>query len=289
MSCFISTGCFKTKDLGEIVALACRLGFGLEFSSSLSFSPTMLEFVSQAKSKVDFLIHNYFPPPALPFVLNLASNDPDTHLKSVNLCMDAIGLCADVGIPYYSVHAGFAMEMDPDMLGKPLLQRDVCMIAKTDRGKAYQTFVDTIRMLAEFAAEKQVNLLVENNVLTVENVASDGSFPLLLADVREIKSFFNDLCRHDVGLLLDVGHAKVSAETLQVNPQSYFDELDPFIRCLHLSDNDGLRDSNDRFSSQSWFIPYLKKFELVPMVIEVYHCSLAEILKQRDMIMDLLD
>jgi len=289
MSCYISTGCFQAKDLKEIVALACKHDFDLELSSSLSFSPAILEPIFHSKTKVNYLIHNYFPPPAVPFVLNLASNDPGTHRRSVNLCLEAIKLCADIGAPCYSVHAGFAMEMELGMLGKPHLQKSACSTAKADREKAYQTFVESIRKLAKYAAEKQVSLLVENNVLAVENIASDGTFPLLLADVDEIKGFFNDLRCSEVALLLDVGHAKVCAETLQINLQSYFDELEPFIRCLHLSDNDGRRDSNHPFSTRSWFVPHLKKFEHIPMVVEVYNCTIAETLEQRDLIMKLLN
>jgi sugar phosphate isomerase/epimerase len=289
MSCHISTGCFQTRDLDKIVALACKNGFDLELSSSLSFSPSMLRPILQAKSRVGFLIHNYFPPPAVPFVLNLASSDPETHSRSVNFCLEAISLCADIGVPCYSVHAGFAMEMSPIMLGKPRLQGDACATGAIDRGKAFQTFVETMHKLAEHAAEKRVILLVENNALAVENIAADGTFPMLLADVDEIKLFFNSLCLPGVGLLLDVGHAKVSAETLHVQPQTYFDELKPFIRCLHLSDNDGRRDSNRPIGSASWFVPYLKRFQHAVMVVEVYRCSLAEILKQRDLVMNLLD
>lgn len=289
MSCYISTGCFQTKKLDEIVASACKYGFNLELSSSLLFYPGMLEPIFQSKSEICFLVHNYFPPPTVPFVLNLASSDPVVYSRSVNLCFEAISLCAEIGVSYYSVHAGFAMEMNVDMLGKPHLQGHAYSTAKSDRGKAYQIFVETIRKLAKFAAEKQIRLLVENNVLALENIASDGTFPLLLADVDEIKSFFNDLRRDEVGLLLDVGHAKVSAETLQVNPQCYFDDLEPLIQCLHLSDNDGFRDSNHPFSSTSWFVHNLKKFEHLQMVVEICPSSITEILEQRNLIMNLLD
>jgi sugar phosphate isomerase/epimerase len=289
MSCYISTGCFHAKGLGEIIALARKYRFDLELGSSLPFSSATTELIFKAKSRVTFLLHNYFPPPAIPFVLNLASSEYCTRNKSINLCMEAIGLSANIGVRYYSVHAGFAMEMPLNILGKPLLQGRAYATTKNDRGKAYKTFVEAIRKLAEFAAKKRVNLLVENNVLATENIADDGTFSMLLADVDEIKCFFNDLRRPEVGLLLDVGHAKVSAKTLQVDPQSYFDELKPFIKCLHLSDNDGLRDRNCYFSPQSWFVPYLKNFKHTPMVVEVYQSSFTEILAQRSLVMTLID
>lgn len=289
MSCYISTGCFQNHSLDEIVALARKHSFDLELSSALSFSLSMLEPLYHSKSKIKYLIHNYFPPPAKPFVLNLASNDPEIHSRSVNLCREAVRLCARFGSPYYSVHAGFAMDMAPEMLGKPYLQGNAWSKGKMDRARAYQIFAETIDELAEFAVKQNVTLLVENNVLAVENIASDGTFPLLLADTDEIKRFFVDVNNPGVALLLDVGHAKVTAETLKVNPQSYFDELEPFIRCLHLSDNNGRQDSNHPFCSSSWFVPYLKKSKQIPMVMEVYRCSVVELLEQRSLLMSLLD
>jgi sugar phosphate isomerase/epimerase len=288
MSCYISTGCFKTNELNEIVTLADKHGFDLELSSSLSFSHAMLEPLFSPKSRVGYLIHNYFPPPAIPFVLNLASSDPVIYGRSVGLCREAIDLCVRLGVPCYSFHAGFTMDMYPDMLGNPLIQKQACLPAKIDREKSYWMFVDTVLSLAEYAAGKRVKLFVENNVLPMENIASDGTYPLLLAEVDEIRTFFNDLNCPDVGLLLDVGHAKVSAKTCNTSPKSYFDELGPFISCLHLSDNNGLHDTNDPLGLDSWFVPFLKQFGHVPMVIEVNHRPLDEILEQRKMVISLL-
>jgi sugar phosphate isomerase/epimerase len=117
-------------------------------------------------------------------------------------------------------------------------------------------------------------------VVAVENLADDGTHPMLLADVDEIKNFFNDICRTGIGLLLDMGHAKVTAGTLRKDPRCFPDELERFIGCLHLSDNDGRQDDNGPFTQDAWFAPFLKRFAAVPMVVEVYRLSIDGLLKQ---------
>ena len=89
----------------------------------------------------------------------------------------------------------------------------------------------------------------------------------------------------NVGLLLDVGHAKVAASAHGFDPAEFF-ELP--IDALHLSDNDGTRDNNQPFDETAWFAPFLKKFAAIPNVIEVYRLPPAEMLRQRERLARLL-
>ena len=67
-------------------------------------------------------VHNYFPPPSTGFVLNLASDDEVVARASMNLCREALSLCGELGIPYYSVHAGFCVHCTPADLGRGLAE-----------------------------------------------------------------------------------------------------------------------------------------------------------------------
>lgn len=284
MTCFVSTGCFTAESLHEIIALCIQNGLDLEMSSSVPFSPDNVCLVKKAKENLRLLVHNYFPPPSVPFVLNLASTDPEVHRSSIELCRYAIRLCGEIGAPFYSVHAGFALHLNHLDLGNPRAQGHISEQERIPRERAYETFLATIRKLSSFADDENVELLVENNVVAVENIARDGANPLLLSDPDEIRTFFNDLSLPNVGLLLDTGHAKVSAATLGISPERYLEELAPLIRCLHLSDNDGRRDTNLPITAEAWFAPFLAKLATVPMVIEAYRISMEKILQQRQLV-----
>lgn len=287
MNCYCSTGCFRGMGLRDIVRLACKYNLPLELSSALPFVSNMLEPVFQSRSEINLLVHNYFPPPEVPFTLNLASLNQDTYARSIKHCMAAIDLCAALGSPFYSVHAGFALEMEPDMLGEPVIQAKLAANSRVEKRTAYEAFIQAVRQLASYAVENKVGLLIENNVVAPENVSSNGEYPMLLADVYEIQGFFNEFGHLGIGLLLDVGHAKVTANSLDQRPEAYFDELKAFIRCLHLSDNDGVRDTNSAFNRQAWFMPHLKELLSVPIVLEVNCHSLEELLGLRCLIIEM--
>ena len=92
--------------------------------------------------------------------------------------------------------------------------------------------------------------------------------PLLLTHPKEIIEFFKK-CDKNVGLLLDVGHLKVSAKTYGFNLFKAHEMLKPYIEGYHLSDNDGLKDSNSEFTKKSWFYNKLKR-NVKYISIEVY-------------------
>jgi sugar phosphate isomerase/epimerase len=280
-SCYLSTGSFQTKDLEKIISLCLEHGFDLELSSALPFSTSTLEIVCNTLGRIRYLVHNYFPSPATPFVINLASTDSDIHYMSVKLCQNAIDLCVRLGVPFYSVHAGFVLNLCPADLGNPSIQAHLATVQSIPRDKAYEIFLATVNSLASYAATRNVGLLIENNVAASENIMGHGTFPLLLTKVDEIRDFFSDISNSVVGLLLDTGHAKVSATTLGISPERYLEELSPFIKCLHLSDNNGLRDTNSPFTDSAWFAPFLKRLASIPMVIEVNNLTLDEIFQQR--------
>ncbi len=202
--------------------------------------------------RIGFIFHNYFPPPKTPFVLNLASQDEQICNKTVEHCKNAINISGYFGLPYYSIHAGFLFDPNPKELGQKLSHSGLFPEAE-----AIDTFIKNVVMLSEFAKTRGVRLLIENNVLANFNLANFGKNPLLMVDPVQTR-YILQASRGAIGLLLDVAHLKVSAKTLGFDPANFIRDCDPWISAYHLSDNDGLTDSNDLVRPDSWFWPYLK-------------------------------
>ena len=123
---------------------------------------------------------------------------------------------------------------------------------------------------------------IENNVITIENFKKFKQNPLLLTHPDEIIKFFKK-CDKDVGLLLDVGHLKVSAKTLGFDLLKAHEMLKPYIKGYHLSDNNGLRDSNKKFTKKSWFYDKLKK-NVKYISIEVYTKNIKKLKSLQNLI-----
>ena len=54
-----------------------------------------------------FLVHNYFPSPRTPFVLNIASAKNIEKQRARRLVERALAICEQIKSPLYGVHAGY--------------------------------------------------------------------------------------------------------------------------------------------------------------------------------------
>ena len=91
----------------------------------------------------------------------------------------------------------------------------------------------------------------------------------------------------NVSLLIDVAHLKVSANSQGFDPINALIELADYTYAYHLSDNDGISDSNGITTEKSWFWPHLKK-NVSFHVLEVYNISAQQLIEQVNLSKQLL-
>ena len=283
---YFSSAAFGRQTLPEIVEECLALDVGLEFTSSFEYRADLVEHIGRIRG-LPLLVHNYFPPPAEPFVLNLAATDPAIRSASLNLCREAIELSAQIGGTVYGVHAGFAMNLTATMLGQPEQQAALPPEALIPPARAMETFRQAVLDLAAFAQTCGVRLLLENNVITPQQVAAGRGDSLLLTTPDGCREFFAGLDDPSVGLLLDTGHARVSAQAFGFDPAEFL-RGDLPLGGIHLSDNDGTRDSNRPFGPDAWFAPSLRRFAELPITVEVYGLDHEGRRRQRDVLSSLL-
>ena len=260
---FVSTGGFKNKNPIKVINFLKRNKIkNIELSGG-KYLKNLSRKLKKEK-KINLRFHNYFPVPKKKFVINLASKDKNIFKKSLKHIKRSIDLSSKLNSKYYSFHAGFRLDPKPKSLGKKLqTEFDI-----SDRKKALIRFLNRTNMLAKYAKKKNIKLLVENNVISKKNLETFNCNPLLLTSPNEITYFIKKINRN-VGLLLDVGHLKVSAKTLKFNLQKAHKTLSKYIQAYHLSENNSVNDSNKFFKKNSWFWKHLKK-DLDYYSIEVY-------------------
>lgn len=284
MSIYLSSGAFQARNLMQVVSDAMRLRIkNIELSSGLSHTDDVLDTLNSANN-INYLVHNYFPSPHEPFVLNLASLDETIHMQSIALCHRAIDLSAALNAPYYSVHAGFCFHLTPEMLGDPITQSTVSEQLYVPYAQAYDHFVATIIELAQYANDRNVGLMVENNVVSSAYLAGGENKGLLIAEPTEMLRFIQDVEYTGVKLLVDTGHLKVSATALNFDAMTAIEYLSDHIGALHLSDNDGIYDTNEPITTSSWFYPLLSQLTHLPWVIEAYTLTDDEIAQQFELL-----
>tara|TARA_B110001450_G_scaffold255495_2_gene283218 strand:- start:7177 stop:7584 length:408 start_codon:yes stop_codon:yes gene_type:complete len=118
MTIYISTGGYRTTKAEEISTNLMKEGINsIELSGTL-YHDEIISNLSKLKDKINFQIHNYFPPPKKPFVLNLASEDDEISKMTIEHIEHAIGCCQKLNSKFYSFHAGFLCDIKVSELGK---------------------------------------------------------------------------------------------------------------------------------------------------------------------------
>lgn len=274
---FVSTGAFKTRSVRECVewALSGRLD-RIELGSGSHWTSDILQPIRETSGRpIRYLVHNYFPPHEQPFVLNLASSDPEALERSLAHCRWAIDLSVELCAPFFSVHAGFAFNAKPEHLG-----RDVTQVPRMMLEQAHENFVCSIKELCAYASRQGVTLAVENNVIASFNLVNGKNMVGLCATADEILRTYEEVGASNLSFLIDVGHLKVTATSLGFDRHAFLDRVSPHIVAFHLSDNDGLADQNRPFDEQAWFMPRLVDFPNATMVLEAYDLDLDRIREQ---------
>ncbi|MEQ8508619.1 MAG: TIM barrel protein [Rhodospirillaceae bacterium] len=271
----MSSGAFRTNTISDIIQDALRLNVShVELSSSLQHDPNYVTSIQLGlDSGLHFLIHNYFPAPAKPAVLNLSATTQENLDWSISHCKTAIDLTVLVDCPFYSLHAGYAAPLTASLLGKPKEQAAAMKEISIDRERAYGTMLNSVQDIADYAKQHGKLLLIENNVISPMYLNELPENPLLMTDADEIEQFMSDINRSNVSFLIDVGHARVSATALGFSPYEFMERTKPFTSALHLSDNDGKEDQNLAYSANSWFWELLEHYQDIPHVIEAYALS----------------
>jgi sugar phosphate isomerase/epimerase len=236
---YISSRCINTETIRESVKTLAKAGFkNIELSGGTNYSPNYKRDLLrlQDKYELNYQVHNYFPPPTKPFVLNLASLDDDVREQSIQLCKKAIRLSKILSGKRYGVHAGFLIDIKLQEIGKKIDHRQ-----KSKKNNALKKFANSWKQIGD-EADGELSLYIENNVFSSTNAKTYfGSNPFLLTNYEGYKELKEYL---DFNLLLDVAHLKVSANTLSLDFEDELGKLFKQTDYIHLSDNDGLHDQN---------------------------------------------
>ena len=268
---YISTGGFQSLTPQAVIKKFNKQGIkSIELSGGKYTNLKKIFKFIKKRNEINFSLHNYFPVPKNKFVINLSSFNKKIYNKTRLNIQKSINLSSKLNSRYFGFHAGFLFDPNIKDLGKKFSNTKL-----QNRKKTIEMFLKRVNLLAKEAKKKNVKILIENNVITRENFKKFKQDPLLLTHPNEMVNFFKK-CNKNVGLLLDVGHLKVSAKTLGFNLFKAHEKLKPYIKGYHLSDNDGLRDSNKEFSKKSWFFSKLKK-KINYISIEVYTKDLSKL------------
>ena len=276
---YVSTGGHPEWSFAQTIKFLSKYGIeAFELSGGVHLHDIANELSKQLGIN-KIVLHNYFPPPRDPFVFNLASLCPKIIEQSILHAKAAIDLSSDIGSSYYSFHAGYLIDPSVNELGMPIKGRKI-----NDRRECKKLFIDRVNQLSKYAASKNVKLMIENNVLSYKNYQEFKNNAFLMVDPQETSEII-ELTDGNVGLLIDVAHLKVSANTLGFSAVDYMNRFEGRTWGYHLSDNEGLMDTNHPIQKDSWFWQSMNK-NLDYYSLEIYNASPEKLLQQLELVKD---
>ena len=108
---FISTGYYKNINPIETLDYFVKKKiYDIEFSGGLQIYKKDEKKFFNKLIKHNARLHNYFPPPKIKFVINLASKNKNILRKSINHVKKSIILSKKINANYFSFHAGFRVD-----------------------------------------------------------------------------------------------------------------------------------------------------------------------------------
>lgn len=238
MTPWVSTACVRSRCIADAVQQLAVAGYSnLELTGGTEWYEGLLDDLMELRGRhrLRYQVHNYFPPPPVPFVLNLASCDDVLYRMSIEHVHAAASTARALGNSRYGVHAGFLIDIGVDEAGRRIGRRQI-----NDRTLALQRFSEAFSGLV--AAYPDIEFYIENNVASAANQESIGDNAFLFTDFQS----YLELQEHCPGarILLDLAHLKVSCRTYGLDFADQASRLLPLTDYLHVSDNDGLADTN---------------------------------------------
>lgn len=274
---YVSTGSFGQFLVEETVKKFTDAGINnIELSGGI-ISPKTLGFLKKFRKKnCKFTLHNYFPKPMdKDFVLNLGSNNQIIRSQSRQLILNALQWSSELHSKFYAIHAPFRLDPNVSDLGKGFPKTGLNSIDDT-----IKLFCNEYIELREIGKRLGVELAIENNVLSAVDFNNFGhEHPFIFTDLDF--DIFSKCIGQDYSILIDFAHLKVSANSLQIDPWLILEALKDKISWCHLSENDGLSDTNNSFDDSAWFWERLDLISAT-VTIEVYNESVCKLKKIQD-------
>jgi len=283
---YVSSSCVRHSKIKESVQELVDNGFkNIELSGGTEYYEGFEEDLLELKDRysLNYLCHNYFPPPKKHLVLNLASLNDDIFSQTFEHFSKSIKLSHKLGASVFGFHAGFFLDIKVSEIGKKLSKSRLF-----DKSEAIRRFCDGFIKLQEIADKASVKLHVENNVYSFSNSQTYNRENIFMltdsSDYLELKKLMK------FNLLLDVAHLKVSAHTLNLDFETELRFMIKESNYIHISDNDALHDLNNSLATKSNLVELLKSNDLKDKIftLEIYD-GMQSIKNTNEILIGILD
>jgi len=231
-----------------------------------------------------YLVHNYFPIPKKPFVLNIASLNKNIRERSLNHIKKAIDFCSRINAHLYTFHPGFLT--DPTDSNNTKYNYDFQWDEKQLHNKNYELakkyMYNALDEVAKYAQSKELAIAIE----------TEGSLNkknhLLMQKPDEYLEFMDKYNKDDIGINLNIGHLNLAANAFDFKRSMFIDLIQNYIVAMELSHNDGQEDQHLPLEKETWYWDIIldERFNNSYKILEFRNTLIEDIQKNIKLIME---
>lgn len=255
----------------EIIRLMMAHGLNqIEIGSIHCYEDSLVDKLSKVPAR--FLVHNYFPPPKEPFVVNVASLNEQIRQRSIEHILSSITFCAEIGATLYTFHPGFLS--DPD--GPSTLSSNYDFRFRSEKlcsdmyEAAFERFIDAVYLIVAHARSLGVQVAVES-----QGSVSKRAHVFLQAP-DEFDFFLSRVPDPSIGINLNLGHLNLAANVFGFDRLELVSRISRRIVAMEVSHNEGVEDEHRPLVDGAWYWSVVSdpKFSHVPVILECRDTSI---------------
>ena len=279
---FVSTTFLADETgIGDALAICAEHGLGaIELGSNHCYEPDPATVVE--RHPLRYLVHNYFPAPADPFVVNIASLDDDIYQRSLAHIGRSLEFCRRIGALLYTIHPGFLS--DPSGPGRGTGNYDFLFpegpVDADVYERAYGRMLDALTWAVDRAAACRVRLALE----------TEGSMSrrdhLLLQRPHEYERLMKRFSPADLGINLNVGHLNLASAAFGFGADTFVDLIADYVVAIELSHNDGTADDHRPLQARAWYWRVITdtRFAQTYKILEFRNTAVGQVVSCADMV-----
>jgi sugar phosphate isomerase/epimerase len=201
---------------------------------------------------MNYLVHNYFPPPQEEFISNIASLSPAIRTRSLQHALESISFCRKIGAKLYTFHPGFITDPQGESTSSENYDfRFAGLLLDTAFEQLYeagfQRFLEGVQVLVDHARQKGVRLAVESQ----GSVAQRNQ--LFLQQPAEFERLMTLFSPQELGISLNLGHLNLAAQAFGFDQFELVDQIAGYIVALEISHNEGQKDEHGPLVAGAWY------------------------------------
>lgn len=139
----------------------------------------------------------------------------------------------------------------------------------------------SLKKIHAFGKEYGVRTAVENDPVYTLGSKDVGEH-VLMAGYEQCENLLKNY--PDLGILLDLGHLKVSANRLGFDRYKFIRLLENNVLAIHIHENNARVDSHEPLKKNSWCLKVTKDFKKVPAVLESTNLTINKLLYNKDLL-----